>query len=155
MNDKWSDNSWPECGFTILLIGERNRKWVSQKIQPANFLGIYKLLGKSQRISSEFINYRKWWSNLPRKFNMVKSVEQKWTKIKSMKWENRISVNTVYLLLNYTEVSENCQAPSGWAELAFKVWITLIRLCLINYYPWSRCNNSIKWGFILVWAEKR
>jgi len=30
-------------------------------------------------------------------------------------------VNTVYLLLNYTEVSENCQAPSGWAELAFKV----------------------------------
>ena len=70
--------SFSECGFTILLIGERNRKWVSQKIQPANFLGIYKLLGKSQRISSEFINYRKWWSNLPRKFNMVKSVEQKW-----------------------------------------------------------------------------
>ena len=56
---------------------------LAKKIQPANFLGIYKLLGKSQRISSEFINYRKWWSNLPRKFNMVKSVEQKW-KMKEM-----------------------------------------------------------------------
>ena len=75
--------SCSECGFTILLIGERNRKWVSQKIQPANFLGIYKLLGKSQRISSEFINYRKWWSNFSRKFKMVKSVEQKW-KMKEM-----------------------------------------------------------------------
>ena len=43
---------------------------------------------------------------LPRKFNMVKLVEQKWTKIKTMNSENRISANTVYLLLNYTEVSK-------------------------------------------------
>ena len=50
------------------------------KIQPANFLGIYKLLGKSQRISSEFINHREWCLNLPQKFNMIKSVNQKWTK---------------------------------------------------------------------------
>ena len=41
---------------------------------------------------------------------MVKSVEQKWTKIKSMKSENRISANTVYIKKkkqNFTEVSKN------------------------------------------------
>ena len=61
-----------ECGFTILLIDERNRKWVSQKIQPANFLGIYKLLGNGVRIYLE---------NQVAAFNTSKISEYCWIEI--------------------------------------------------------------------------
>ena len=64
------------CSLQFVSVLYSSHKYPQLKLGYGSFFATYNMVHCS--LSSEFINYRKWWSNLPRKFNVVKSVEQKW-----------------------------------------------------------------------------